>query len=237
MNQNKKQKISVIIPVYNEADSIEKVLKDIPQSLVHEVVIVDNGSSDQSSEIAERCGATVLKEPRKGYGAACLKGIAYLKEKNATDILVFLDGDYSDYPEEMESLINKINEGYDFVLGSRILGVKQYNAMLQPHSIFGNKVAAFMLTWLFGGNYTDLGPFRAIKFDKLVQLNMSDPNYGWTMEMQIKALRHKLKVVEIAVHYRERYGGISKVTGSLAGSLKALLKITYVVILYFLRIK
>lgn len=237
MTQNKKQKISVVIPVYNEEESIAKVIDDIPKPLVYQIIVVDNGSTDNSGNIATEHGAKVLIEPRKGYGAACMQGIAYLKEKSILDILVFLDGDYSDDPKDMTMLIDKINDGFDFVLGSRILGIEEYDSEMSSHSILGNKLAAFFLNWLFKGCYTDLGPFRAIKFDKLLQLNMTDPNYGWTMEMQIKALRHKLSIAEIPVHYRKRYGGVSKVTGTLSGSIKAFLKITYIVILYFTRIK
>jgi glycosyltransferase involved in cell wall biosynthesis len=237
MSQDKKEKISVIIPVYNEKESIAKVLDSIPKTLVDEIVVVDNGSSDKSPQIAQTHGATVISEPHRGYGAACLKGIDYLKNHNPPDILVFLDGDYSDYPEDMILLIEKMQQGYDFVLGSRILGLETYHAKLSSHSIAGNKLAAFFLKWLFGGNFTDLGPFRAIKFDKLLQLSMADRNYGWTMEMQIKGVRNKLKISEVPVRYRDRFGGVSKVTGSFKGSVKAFSKITLIVILYFFRLK
>jgi len=237
MSQIKKEKIAVVIPVYNESESIAKVIDAIPRSLVTEVVIVDNGSTDGSAEIAMKHGAIVLKEPERGYGAACLKGIAYLKDTVFPNILVFLDGDFSDYPEDMIQLVEKIKQGYDFVLGSRVLGVEKGLARLSSHSILGNKLAGFFLNLLFGGNFTDLGPFRAIKFDKLLQLNMADRNYGWTMEMQIKAVRQHLNIIEIPVRYRERFGGESKVTGTFKGSLKAFTKITLIVILYFFRIR
>ena len=238
MNQIKKQKIALLIPVFNEEGSIGKVISDIPANIVGEIVVVDNGSIDASPKIAESLGATVLSQPIRGYGAACLKGIEYLKNQSPPpDLLVFLDGDYSDFPEETENLVEKLNEGYDFVLGSRVLGVEHFGAHLSSHSILGNKLAGFFLKYLFGGNYTDLGPFRVIKFDKLLQLQMADMNYGWTMEMQIKAQRYKLKTCEIPVKYRERYAGESKVTGTFKGSVKAFVKITYIVILYFFRIK
>ncbi len=237
MNQAFKQKISVIIPVLNEEESIGKVISDLPREYLDKIVVVDNGSEDNSVKIAADHGAIVLSEPERGYGAACLKGITYLKEDGPPDILVFLDGDYSDYPEETIDLVNKINEGYDFVLGSRVLGVEKYNAALSPHSILGNKMAAFFLKLLFGGRYTDMGPFRAIRFNRLLELNMVDRNFGWTMEMQIKAERAHLKAIEIPVHYRDRFGGQSKVTGNFVGSVKAFLKITYIVIIYFFRIK
>ena len=237
MNQMNKQKISVIIPVLNEEESIGKVISDLPRELLDHIVVVDNGSTDNSVKIAEEHGAVVLREPEMGYGAACLRGINYLNENCPPEILVFLDGDYSDYPEEIVNLIAKIYDGYDFVLGSRVMGVKEYEAELSSHSILGNTMAAFFLKILFGGKYTDMGPFRAIRFDRLLELNMVDRNYGWTMEMQIKAERAKLKTSEIPVHYRERFGGESKVTGSLAGSIKAFSKITYIVIIYFFRIR
>ena len=238
MNQIKKQKIALIIPVFNEEGSIGKVIEDIPKNLVDEIIIVDNGSTDASAEIARSLNTTVLSQPIRGYGAACLKGIEYLtKQKPQPELLIFLDGDYSDYPEEAENLVNKLNEGYDFVLGSRVLGVEQFEAQLSSHSILGNKMAGLFLRLFFGGNYTDLGPFRVIKFEKLLQLKMADMNYGWTMEMQIKAQRHKLKTCEIPVKYRHRFAGQSKVTGTFIGSFKAFFKITYIVILYFLRLK
>ena len=238
MNQIKKQKIALIIPVFNEEGSIGKVIADIPKIIVDEIIVVDNGSTDKSPKTAKALGATVLSQHIRGYGAACLKGIDYLESQSPQpDLLVFIDGDYSDYPEETKNLVEKVNEGYDFVLGSRVLGIEYFDAHLSSHSVLGNKLAAFFLNYLFRGNYTDLGPFRVIKFDKLLQLRMADMNYGWTMEMQIKALRHKLKICEIPVKYRERFAGESKVTGTFWGSLKAFIKITYIVILYFLRIK
>lgn len=236
-NQANKQKISVIIPVLNEEASVGKVLADLPEDFLENIVVVDNGSTDNSIKIASEHGALVLQEQERGYGAACLKGIQYLVKNNPPDILVFLDGDYSDYPEEIVNLVDKINEGYDFVLGSRVLGIKKYHATLSAHSVFGNQVAAFFLKIFFDGKYTDLGPFRAIKFEKLLELKMVDRNYGWTIEMQIKAERAKLKVMEIPVHYRKRYGGKSKVTGNFWGSFRAFFKITYVTIIYFFRIK
>jgi glycosyltransferase involved in cell wall biosynthesis len=237
MSQIKKEKISVIIPMYNESESIAKVLEAIPKTLTDDIVVVDNGSDDGSDQIAREQGATVISEPERGYGAACLKGIAYLAKSGPPDILVFLDGDYSDYPEDMIQLVEKIREGYDFVLGSRVLGVETGIAQLSSHSILGNKLAGFFLRWLFAGNYTDLGPFRAIRFEKLLQLDMADRNFGWTIEMQIKATRHHFKITEIPARYRERYGGESKVTGTFIGSVKAFTKITYIVIIYFLGIK
>ena len=236
--QKIKQKIALLIPVLNEEGSIGHVLSDIPRDLIDEIIVVDNGSSDNSEAVARFYGATVLKEPEKGYGAACLKGIEYLKNQIVRpDVLVFLDGDYSDYPEQTTELIKKLNEGYDFVLGSRIMGIEKYGAHLSRHSVMGNKLAAFFLKIMFRGNYTDLGPFRAIRFEKLLELGMCDQNYGWTMEMQIKALRDNLKITEIPVHYRKRLAGNSKVTGSFWGSVKACIKISKTVFEYFMKMK
>jgi glycosyltransferase involved in cell wall biosynthesis len=237
MGQLKKQKIVVLIPVYNEERSISKVIQDIPRSAVTEIVIIDNGSTDQSVAVALSHRVTVLHEPERGYGAACLTGIEYANNKIKPDIIVFLDGDYSDYPEDMTKLIMKFDAGYDFVLGSRVQGIDKYDAHLAPHSRLGNKCAAYLLKILFGGNYTDLGPFRAIRTDELNKLDMQDRNYGWTIEMQIKALRNNLRITEIPVRYRQRYAGKSKVTGSIWGSLKASIKIIYTIIIYFFRFK
>ena len=237
MTENRKEKIAVIIPVFNEEGSIGRVIEDIPKELVDLILVVDNGSTDRSMEVSSGKGAMVISEPEKGYGAACLKGMDYLHEHDIPDILVFLDGDYSDYPDDMWRLVEKIQHGYDFVLGSRVRGVEENMAKLSSHSVLGNKMAAFFLKYLFQGNFTDLGPFRAIRWEKLQSLNMQDRNFGWTMEMQIKAVRKGLKICEIPVRYRERFAGESKVTGTFKGSVKAFIKITYIVILYFLRIK
>jgi glycosyltransferase involved in cell wall biosynthesis len=237
MVENRKEKISVVIPVFNEEGSIGKVLEDIPEGFVNLVVVVDNGSTDGSVRVAKNHGALVLTEKERGYGAACLKGIEYLKKKDPPDILIFLDGDYSDFPEDMLKLIEKIDNGYDFVLGSRVMGAQMNLAKLSKHSILGNKLAALFLKLLFKGNFTDLGPFRAIKFDKLLALNMQDRNFGWTMEMQIKAVKMGINICEVPVRYRARYAGKSKVTGTFKGSILAFLKITYTVLLYFFRIK
>jgi glycosyltransferase involved in cell wall biosynthesis len=222
----KKQKIAVIIPALNEAESVAKVIHDIPD-FIDEIIVVDNGSTDQTKQIAENSGAHVLKEPIKGYGAACLKGIEYAGNKQF-DILVFLDADYSDYPDKMLQLIEPIIiENYDFVIGSRMITRKEHNGLL-PQAIIGNKIASILINIFWNFSYTDLGPFRAIKLPALMELNMKDKNYGWTVEMQIKAVRHKLKIQEIPVSYRKRIGR-SKVTGTIAGTIKASYKILYVI--------
>lgn len=218
------QIIRVIIPAYNEEQSIAKVINDIPQ-IVSEIIVVDNNSNDFTSKKAEHAGATVIHEKRLGYGYACLKGLEYIFNNNyTTDIVVFLDGDYSDYPEELIKIINPIiNRNVDFVLGSRIKSLREVGAMM-PQQIFGNWLATHLMKLFFNANYTDLGPFRAIKFKKLMALNMEDKTYGWTIEMQLKALKHKLSYEEIPVKYKNRIG-TSKVSGTIKGSILAGVKI------------
>jgi glycosyltransferase involved in cell wall biosynthesis len=211
-------KIAVIIPAYNEEQSIGKVINDIP-SLVNEIIVVNNNSTDKTVQTAEQAGATVLHETYKGYGAACLKGIEYCRSKEY-EIIVFLDGDYSDYPEELEFLVNPIiNDGYDFVLGSRVLGKREKGA-LPFQSQIGSIVAGTLINVFWKFKYTDLGPFRAIKFDKLLELNMEDKWFGWTVEMQIRAIKAGLKIKEVPVSYRNRIGK-SKVTGTIKGTVMA----------------
>jgi glycosyltransferase involved in cell wall biosynthesis len=211
--------ISVIIPAFNEEQSIAKVIHDIPADLVNEIVVVDNDSTDNTRSEAVRAGATVLKEKRRGYGAACLKGIDYLKNKG-TDVVVFLDGDYSDYPEEIENLLIPILKGdHDFVIGSRVTGTRESGA-LPFHSRFGNALSGILINIIWNVRYTDLGPFRAIRFKDLLRLNMEDTWYGWTVEMQIKAAKQKLRIKEIPVSYRKRIGK-SKVSGTVKGSFMA----------------
>lgn len=211
------KKIAAIIPVLNEEKTLPLVLNDIPADLVDEVVVVDNGSSDRTREIAKEWGATVLSEARRGYGYPCLKGIEYLKAKNPA-IVVFLDGNYSDYPDEINRLIEPIvMEDYDLVLGSRVMGQAQEGA-LRFSVRFGNLLATTLISIFYGFKYTDLGPFRAIKFNKLLQLEMND-NLGWTVEMQAKAVKCKLKIKEVPVSYRKGTGK-SKFTGNIKGIFK-----------------
>ena len=216
--------IKVIIPAYNEADSIAKVIKDIPNN-VEEVIVVSNNSTDDTEANAQQAGATVLSEPRKGYGYACLKGMHYIaKQKRQPDIIVFLDGDYSDYPEELTKIVAPIlNEDLDFVIGARVKRLREQGAMT-PQQIFGNWLACVLMKLMFGAKFTDLGPFRAIKYDKLLALDMEDKTYGWTVEMQLKALKQKLSYTEIPVNYRNRIG-VSKVSGTVKGSVMAGIKI------------
>ncbi len=224
--------IIAIIPAYNEEESIGKVVGEIPKDLVSEVVVVNNNSSDNTTQNAEAAGATVLYEPQKGYGYACLKGIAYANDKNENpDIIVFLDGDYSDYPEEMTQLVKPIIEDeIDMVIGSRSLGLTSEGALF-PQQIFGNWLAVNLIRLFYGIRFTDLGPFRAIKFDKLLELDMTDKTYGWTVEMQVKAAKKKFKCIEVPVSYRKRIG-VSKIAGTLSGSIKAGYKILWTIFKY-----
>lgn len=211
-------KISVIIPAYNEELSIAKVIENIP-AIVDEIIVVNNNSTDNTGEAAKIAGATVLFESVQGYGAACLKGIEYLKSK-MPEIVVFIDGDFSDYPEELEMLISPIiKDEYDFILGSRVMGVREKGA-LPIQSRFGSIVAGILMNMFWKIKYTDLGPFRAIKFEKLLELEMEDKWYGWTIEMQIKAAYKNLRIKELPVKYRARIGK-SKITGTLKGTVMA----------------
>lgn len=217
-------KIKVIIPAYNEAESIAKVIQDIPE-IVEEIIVVSNNSNDDTEINAKKAGATVLKETNKGYGYACLKGMDYIANNTEKpDIIVFLDGDYSDYPEELIKIITPIIENnIDFVVGARVKKLREKGAMTVPQ-IFGNWLATSLMTLFFKGKFTDLGPFRAIKYNALLGLNMEDKTYGWTVEMQLKVLKQKLTYTEIPVNYRNRIG-ISKVSGTIKGAIFAGVKI------------
>ncbi|WGD33545.1 glycosyltransferase family 2 protein [Olleya sp. YS] len=216
--------IKVIIPAYNEEDSIAKVIQDIP-TIVQEVIVVSNNSTDQTEHHAKQAGATVLIESQKGYGYACLKGMDYItNQKQKPDIIVFLDGDYSDYPEELTKIVAPILEhDIDFVIGARTKKLRESGSMT-PQQIFGNWLATSLMKLFFGAKFTDLGPFRAIKYNKLLALNMVDKTYGWTVEMQLKALKQKLSYTEVPVNYRNRIG-VSKVSGTVKGSIFAGIKI------------
>ncbi len=224
-------RIQVIIPAFNEQDSIPKVLADIPTEWVDEVIVVSNGSTDATEERARAAGATVLREPRKGYGNACLTGMAYIAAKPKTDqaeLVVFLDGDYSDYPEELVQVIQPILKGEaDLVIGSRALGERETGSMM-PQQIFGNWLATTLIRYLYKVRFSDLGPFRAIKYDKLLEINMQDKTFGWTVEMQVKAAKLGLRCTETPVNYRQRIG-VSKVTGTLKGSFMAGYKILWTI--------
>ena len=221
-------RISVIIPVFNEQDAIEKVIGKIPNDLVNEIIIVDNGSTDQTAKLAQAMGARIIRENRRGYGSACLAGIAAL---DTPDIVVFLDGDYSDHPNEMPDLIAPILHNHiDMVIGSRVLGNHERGALM-IQARFGNALATFLIKILFKVPYTDLGPFRAIRYDALMALDMQDTTFGWTVEMQVKAARQELKSQEVPVSYRKRIG-VSKITGTVKGTIKAGWKILYTIFKY-----
>lgn len=227
--------IDVVIPAHNEENAIGNVLKEIPMDIVREIVVVDNNSNDNTSEEAKNNGATVLKEKQKGYGYACLKGIHYLSQKQTPPgIIVFLDGDYSDYPEQLTDVISPIiNNNIDMVIGSRALGNRERKSMT-PQQIFGNWLATKMIRLFFRAKFTDLGPFRAIKFDKLLALNMEDKTYGWTVEMQVKAVKKKYTFTEVPIDYRERIG-VSKVSGTVKGTILAGYKIIKTILVYTLK--
>jgi glycosyltransferase involved in cell wall biosynthesis len=210
----------VIIPAVDEEEAIGRVLAEIPP-VVSEVIVVDNGSRDRTAEVARAAGATVVREPRRGYGQACLAGIACAA---TADVVVFLDGDHSDYPEQLPLVLAPIREGRaDLVIGSRALGRRAAGA--HPlHAVWGTRLCVGLMNLLIGTRATDLGPFRAITAEGLRRLDMRDRNFGWTVEMQVKAQRAGLRVVEVAVDYRPRIGR-SKVSGSLSGSVRAAAKI------------
>ena len=216
--------IKVIIPAYNEQDSIGKVIGDIPK-IVDEIIVISNNSTDKTVENAKKAGATVLFENRKGYGYACLKGMDYIAKKEKTpEVVVFLDGDYSDYPEQLTTLVNPILiDNLDFVVGARIKELRESGSMT-PQQVFGNWLATFLMKILFNAKFTDLGPFRAIKYNKLLALKMEDTTYGWTVEMQLKALKQQLTYKEVPMKYRNRIG-VSKVSGTIKGSILAGVKI------------
>ncbi|MCA0132545.1 glycosyltransferase family 2 protein [Winogradskyella alexanderae] len=216
--------IKVIIPAFNEQDSIQHVINDIPD-IVDEIIVVSNNSTDNTEKNAQQAGATVLVERQKGYGYACLKGMEYIANKAIKpDIIVFLDGDYSDYPEELLKIVAPILKGnIDFVIGARVKELREKGAMTFPQ-IFGNWLATSLMRLFFGSTFTDLGPFRAIKYDELLGLKMEDKTYGWTVEMQLKVLRQKLSYEEIPVNYRNRIG-VSKVSGTVKGAIFAGIKI------------
>lgn len=217
--------IRVIIPALNEESSIGAVLKAIPAS-VAEVIVVDNGSTDATAAVALSAGATVVAESRRGYGAACLRGMAALGED--TTIVVFMDADYSDHPEELPSLTAPILEGKaDMVIGSRVLGRSERGALL-PVARFGNWLSTRLVKWGWGFEYTDLGPFRAIRYRTLLDLGMADLDYGWTIEMQVKALSAGIRITEAPVSYRKRIGK-SKISGTVLGSYRAGKKILWII--------
>ncbi|MEX0996303.1 MAG: glycosyltransferase family 2 protein [Flavobacteriaceae bacterium] len=216
--------IKVIIPAFNEEASIGKVIAEIP-AIVSEIIVVNNTSSDQTEAVAKKAGATVLKEEKMGYGYACLKGLDYIARlETKPDIVVFLDGDYSDYPEELTKIVQPIIEkNIDLVIGARVKRLREKGSMTFPQ-IFGNWLATNLMRLFFGARFTDLGPFRAIKYSKLLALQMEDKTYGWTVEMQLKALKRNYSYTEVPVRYKNRIG-VSKISGNLKAAVKAGIKI------------
>jgi glycosyltransferase involved in cell wall biosynthesis len=232
--------VDVVIPALNEESSLPLVLAglaplaaaagppDPPGPLVRRVVVADNGSTDGTARVARAAGAVVVPAPRKGYGSACLAGLAWLREHDPPEVVCFLDADYSDHPDELPRVVGPILAGEaDLVIGSRVLGERERGALL-PQARAGNLVACVLIRLLYGHRYTDLGPFRAIRWSALERLRMSDPDFGWTAEMQVKALRHGLSVVEVPVSYKKRVG-VSKITGTVQGTIRAGYKILWTV--------
>jgi glycosyltransferase involved in cell wall biosynthesis len=226
------QQIVVVIPAYNEEQSVGKVVNDIPKNWVKTIIVCNNNSCDNTKQVALDAGAIVVDQPLPGYGNACLKGLEYIRAQALKpDIVVFIDGDYSDYPEELPLIIQPILDGnFDMVIGSRALGVREKGSM-QPQQVFGNWLSTTLLRWIYGYRFTDLGPFRAITWSALEQLKMEDKNYGWTVEMQVKAAKQKLRCTEVAVNYRNRIG-VSKVSGTIKGSIMAGYKILLTIFKY-----
>jgi glycosyltransferase involved in cell wall biosynthesis len=223
--------VDVVIPALNEEASLPRVLAELPRPPVRRIVVADNGSTDGTARVAREGGAVVVPAPRRGYGSACLAGLDHLRRNGPPDLVVFVDADYSDHPDELPRLIAPLLTGAaDVVIGSRVLGERERGALL-PQARAGNLVACWLIRLLYRHRYTDLGPFRAIRWDALERLGMSDPNFGWTAEMQVKALRHGLRVTEVPVSYRRRVG-VSKITGTVTGTLRAGYKILWTVLRY-----
>lgn len=227
-------KVKVIIPAFNEQDSIGHVIADIPKDLVQEIIVVNNSSTDNTEGAAKEMGVTVLFEENRGYGYACLKGMEHVaSQESKPDIIVFMDADYSDFPDQLPEVIAPILEDdMDLVIGTRVKKWRESGSMTFPQ-IFGNWLASFLMKLLYRAKFSDLGPFRAIKYEKLMELCMEDKTYGWTVEMQIKALKKKYKYTEVPVRYRNRIG-VSKISGTVKGSIMAGYKILSLIFKYSL---
>jgi glycosyltransferase involved in cell wall biosynthesis len=223
--------VDVVIPALNEEQSLPLVLAALPHPPVRRVIVADNGSADATARVAREGGAIVVPAPRRGYGSACLAGLAFLRADDPPDLVAFVDADFSDHPDELPRLLAPLLAGEaDLVIGSRVLGRRERGALL-PQARAGNLVACLLIRLLYGHRYTDLGPFRAARWEALERLAMEDPNFGWTAEMQVKALRHGLAVAEVPVSYRKRVG-VSKITGTVSGTVRAGYKILWTVLRY-----
>ena len=222
----------VIIPAFNEQNAVGKVIADIPKKYVSTIIVVDNGSTDDTFLQAQKGGAIALYESKKGYGNACLKGLNYLENlEKKPDIVVFLDGDYADYPQQLVELVTPIvADKADLVIGSRTLGKKEEGSMT-IQQIFGNWLATQLMYWFYHVKYTDLGPFRAIRYSSLLKIDMKDKTYGWTVEMQLKAAKLNLRTMEVPTNYKKRIG-VSKVSGTITGTIGAGYKILYTIFKY-----
>lgn len=218
-------RVDVVIPALDEELALPKVLEEIPRAWARRVIVADNGSTDRTADVARQAGARVVTEPKRGYGAACLAALAYAAE-DPPDIVVFIDGDYSDHPAELPSLVQPILDGKaELVIGSRVTGRRQAGALSVQQQV-GNAIACHALRFMYGAHYTDLGPFRAIRWDTLESLGMQDRDFGWTVEMQIKAAKRGIRHIEVPVSYRPRVG-VSKISGTIRGSLRAGAKILW----------
>jgi glycosyltransferase involved in cell wall biosynthesis len=227
-------RIVVLIPAWNEEGSIGRVIDDLPKELVSSVIVADNNSTDYTADVARKFGATVVSAKQQGYGSACLAGMRFIQSwpiDQQPDVLVFIDADYSDFPDELSLVAEPILAGRaDFIIGSRMLKAQPPGALLLQ-ARFGNRLACFLMRLIWGVRYTDLGPFRAIRWQTLLDLNMIDTNFGWTVEMQIKAARAGLRIEEVAVSYRPRIGH-SKITGTVKGTILAGYKILLTIFRY-----
>jgi glycosyltransferase involved in cell wall biosynthesis len=232
--------VDVVIPALNEEASLPLVLADLDRlreptggapaaPWLRRIVVADNGSTDGTARVAREGGAVVVRAPRPGYGSACLAGLAWLRANDPPEVVAFVDADYSDHPEELPRVVGPLLAGEaDLVIGSRVLGERERGALL-PQARAGNLVACLLIRLLYGHRYTDLGPFRAARWAALERLGMADPDFGWTAEMQVKALRRRLRVAEVPVSYRKRVG-VSKITGTVRGTVLAGTKILWTVL-------
>ena len=220
-------RIGIIIPAYNEAEALPLVLSEVGEDLIDSIVVVDNGSNDGTGRIASEMGAHVAQEPYRGYGAACLKGIDFFRAR-PVEVVVFMDADRSVDPADLPALTEPILRGEaDLVIGSRILGEREKGSLV-PQARVGNALATTLMRFFFKTDFTDLGPFRAIRFDKLLALGMEDRTFGWTVEMQVKAAKMKMKSMEVPVRYRRRVGR-SKISGTWSGTVRAGTKILWTI--------